>query len=455
MSRIDVDEYISRSSICRYHIGVILLINLCFVADGYDLNVFGAVLPVLTRTWHISNTEAGLLGSATFFGMLIGAMVAGTVSDRIGRKPSLIVGVSLFSLATVASAFSPGPAMFASCRVLAGAGIGGLFAVAAALARELAPRRWASSFTIWIMCGANLGGVVAVLVARQIIETAGWRPVVFTSALFLVLIPFLMLWLPESPNMQVRKGLARKALRTLQRIPSELGPIDPVTDELYAPETGIARAPLAQVFTKSLRVRTILLGLIFACCLIPYYGVQTWLPSLLVASGRSLTSSLTMTVCLLMGGLVVNILNGWIVARLGLTRVFVANYILSVAAIFALGFASGSVTVAVLAFIAGGVVVNASVTENAFAAGAYPTAVRGAGLGWCLGIARIGAMAAPYIGGVVLDAHIGTFPAYVAYALPGAIAAVAAVAVVINIRRHADAPDVLPHADAPAILRAP
>ncbi|MFC6258643.1 MFS transporter, partial [Kocuria oceani] len=199
---------------------VLLACWLAILAEGYDVGVLGAVLPALAeyRAWNLTPLELGGLGSYALIGMLIGAMVIGTLSDRVGRRRMLLASVAIFTTMQLGAALAPTPELFGLFRLLGGLGMGGIIPVAAALTIEYsAPRR--RSFNYGLMySGYSLGILVAALVALLLLPTLGWRWVVGAGFLPVLLLPVLARLVPESLEYLVGKGRAEDAARVAARL---------------------------------------------------------------------------------------------------------------------------------------------------------------------------------------------------------------------------------------------
>ncbi|HWN31415.1 MAG TPA: MFS transporter [Pseudonocardia sp.] len=428
MPRIDVADFMSRSTLGRTHLRVAVLCGICLLADGYDVGIFGAVVPSLIREWHLSGTLAGLLGTASLAGMLVGAITLGAAADRIGRKPTMIAALLVFSVFAGLSALSPGPLAFGLLRFASGLGLGGVLPIAATLSSEYAPARWRSPFIMWTSVGFAAGGLLSALVSRLFVAEWGWRAVVGTGAFPLLLIPVLVGLLPESLEQLLRRGRTARARRIMAGIDGPY-PVDAsATLHVSAGGTGPKASP-ARLFEPEYRARTVLLSVAFCGCLLMLYAILTWLPQFVANAGFSVSSGLTMLVLLNGGGMLGMIVNGTLASRLPVVRVLVGSYLLTALALLLLGFAQTAALVAVSAFFAGLLGYASSVAENAYPSVVYPAQLRATATGWCLGIGRIGGMIGPYLGGALLDARLPVAADYAIFALAGVISAGAVLAV--------------------------
>src|SRR6516162_9632292 len=189
----------------------VLVVALCWVGiftEGYDVGVLGAILPALATdaTWKLTPIELGALGSYTLFGMLVGGILSGTLSDLYGRKPLFIGCFTLFTVCTIITAFTPTPFWFGVSRFIAGLGLGGIIPVAAARTIEYSPAR-KKSFNYGVMySGYSVGIFAAALVGKALLGDHGWRPVVMIGAAPVILVPLLAWWLPESLESLAARG---------------------------------------------------------------------------------------------------------------------------------------------------------------------------------------------------------------------------------------------------------
>ncbi|WP_166396427.1 MFS transporter [Rubrobacter marinus] len=177
--------------------------------DGYDLIVYGTVIPALLayEPWGLTPERVGLIGSYAVIGMLFGALLAGTVTDIIGRRRALLICVTWFSIFTAACGLAPTPEMFGLFRFLAGIGLGGLIPVATALTLEYAPGHRRNITYTAMMAAYNVGGLLAAGLAILLIPSFGW-PIMFLVALvpLVVVVPLGLKYLPESISFLVAQG---------------------------------------------------------------------------------------------------------------------------------------------------------------------------------------------------------------------------------------------------------
>ncbi|MGA6224234.1 MFS transporter, partial [Streptomyces umbrinus] len=204
-----------------------LAVGLCWLAvlfDGLDMFIYGSVLPhmLAEKALGITPDKAGDLGSYATFGMLVGALTAGTVADRIGRKKLMVACVTLFSLASGLCAMSGSVAVFGLGRTLAGVGLGGLLPTAISMVSDYAPRGRTALTIGMLMTAHHAGGILSAYVALWIVEPFGWRAAFWVCVVPLLFVPVLARFMPESLSFLVAKGRTEEARELAGRFEVEL-----------------------------------------------------------------------------------------------------------------------------------------------------------------------------------------------------------------------------------------
>ncbi len=369
----------------------VLVCWLLVVFDGYDLIVYGTVQTTLIETtgWGLTKATAGTVGSVAFAGMLVGAILAGRLSDSLGRKRAVLGCAVVFSVFTIACAFAPNAPVFGILRFLAGVGLGGLVPSANALAAGVVPARWRAMVATLMMSGVPIGGSIAALTGILIIPTWGWQGMFLVAVLPLIfLIPLGVKYLPD--------------LRSH-----------------HNPEEGTG-------FRAILRTPYLAVSAVFAVAtmatLFAWYGLGTWLPGLMQQAGYNLGSALTFALTLNLGAVVGSILTAWAGDRFGSLPTGVAAAAVAGAALLTIVAAPPIGVVYAMLVLAGIGTHGTQCLIIAAVAGHYPDHLRGTALGWALGIGRIGAVAAPQVGGWMLAAGLGVNSNFIAFALAAGLA---------------------------------
>lgn len=423
MRQIDVHPVIDNARFSRFHWMVMALCALLLIFDGYDLFIFGVVLPAIMQEWNLTPLEAGALGSYALFGMMFGALGFGTLADRIGRKKGIAICFVLFSTATILNGFATSPSEFGIFRFIAGLGCGGLMPNAVALMNEYAPKRLRSTLVAVMFSGYSLGGMLAAGVGIYMLPRFGWESMFFAAAVPLLLLPLILWKLPESVGFLVRQGRHEQARAVLAKVEPGLR-ID-AADQLQMSDGKGQGVGVFELFRDGRALRTLCLWLAFFCCLLMVYALSSWLPKLMASAGYSLGSSLSFLLALNFGGMAGAILGGWLGDRFNLGKVMVAFFVAAAASISLLGFNSPTPVLYGLIFIAGATTIGTQILLYAGAAQFYGLSIRSTGLGWASGIGRNGAIVGPLLGGALMAINLPLQLNFIAFAVPGAIAALA------------------------------
>jgi len=391
----------THNGISRPALMAVLVCWLLVVFDGYDLIVYGTVQSSLINDtgWGLTKATAGTVGSLAFAGMMIGAIFAGRLADKLGRRRTILACAIAFSVFSVACAFAPNAFAFGALRLLAGIGLGGLVPSANALVAELVPVRWRSAIATLMMSGVPLGGTMAALVGIRLIPAFGWPVMFMVAGLALaVVVPLGFKFLPK----------------------------------MAAPASTTERGGFGALLRAPYLGASVLFALATLATLFAWYGLGTWLPNMMQLAGYNLGSALTFAVALNMGAVAGSVATAWAGGRFGPVRTgIIAAAVAAVALAVIITGPPVGIVYAMLV-LAGVGTHGTQCLIIAAVATRYPAHLRGTALGWALGVGRIGAVAAPQVGGVLLAAGLGVNSNFLAFA--GAAAAAAILLWVINVR---------------------
>jgi len=389
---------------------------LCWSAvllDGFDLVVLGTVIPVLLdeAVWGITPAGATAMATTGLVGMTIGAMTIGTITDYLGRRKVMIIAAFIFSIFTLACAFATSLFMFGTFRFLAGLGLGGCLPTAITLVTEYARKGKASSAATTIMTGYHVGAVLTALLALLVISEGGysWRWMfVIGGVPGLILAPLMIKMLPESEVfLEQRSARAVAGSR----------------------EAAAAANPIGALFSGGLARPTIAFWGASFCGLILVYGLNTWLPKLMVNAGYPLNQGLGLLLILNVGAIVGLIIAGQTANRIGVRTSTLLWFTLGAVLLIALSVKMAVVPLYITVFLAGTFVFSAQVLIYAYVGRVYPTTSRATGLGMVAGVGRIGAITGPIIIGALLSADSGYPEGFYVFAGVAALAAVVTLAV--------------------------
>lgn len=435
---IDVNEFIAGTRFGGPHRRMLFWACVIIMFDMYDLVIYGSVLPTMMQEWQLSSTQAGTVGSMGPFGMMIGAMVFGILADRFGRRRILTASIIMFSGATALCALAPGVMTFGALRFIAGLGIGGILPTVIAMVTDYAPRGRANTLVAIIMCFFSVGGILAAGVAMLIIPAFGWQATFWVALIPLLLLPAMVPTFLESPQSLLRAGRNPELRESLRRIaPAADLPEDVRFTGLRSREGG---SPVGALFRNNRALATLMIWVAFFMCLLMVNGINTWLPGLMVTAGFALGSSLTFMVVLNLGAIAGTLFMGRLSDRLGVKRVLVPMFLIAALSMTLLGFGGGMSLLLALVFLTGACTMGAQNISYSFVSQYYPSFMRSTAIGMASGVGRIGAIIGPSFGGILLTYDLPVPWYFIAFAIPGVIAAVAFAFVPLKSRTAAETP---------------
>ncbi len=423
MKTVEVNEIIDNARFTPFHWMVMWLCALLLIFDGYDLFIYGVVLPVLMKEWGLTPVQAGALGSYALFGMMFGAFIFGPLADRIGRKKGIAICFLLFSGATFLNGFAQSPTEFGIYRFIAGLGCGGLMPNAVALMNEYAPRRLRSTLVAIMFSGYSLGGMLSAGLGIYMLPRFGWQAMFFSAAVPIVLLPLILWKLPESVGFLLRQGRGGRARDMLARV--DPGARIAADAHLVQADAKGAGVPMLDLVKDGRALGTLMIWVSFFCCLLMVYALGSWLPKLMANAGYSLGSSLSFLLALNFGGMAGAIAGGWLGDRFSLPKVVVAFFAVGTVSIAALGYNSPMPVLYLLITLAGATTIGTQILLYANTAQFYPLSMRSTGLGWASGVGRTGAIVGPLLGGTLMAAALPLQMNFLAFAVPGLVAAMA------------------------------
>jgi AAHS family 4-hydroxybenzoate transporter-like MFS transporter len=307
-------------------------------------------------------------------------------------------------------------------RFITGVGLGAAAPSAIAMTGEYSPKRFRATFVLAIYCGFSLGFIAAGLAANWFIPHYGWRSMFWIGALApLMLVPVLIRFLPESMVFMIhRKVTAERILKIFRKIDPTIARQKKPTFIVDALEQGQGqgqRGALASLFTRDRVLGTVLLWLVFAINLGEFYALQSWLPSIMTGLNYPMSTVVMATTLTTVGGIAAAFITGPSMDRLGAYKTLGILYLVGFVCVALTGLAFKSPLWMLLTanFLAGCCISGGQKSLIALAAVFYPAPIRSTGVGWALGIGRIGGITGPIVVGAALG--MGWSPSAVFYAM--------------------------------------
>lgn len=406
----------------------LLVVVLCWfamLADGYDLGIYGAVLPSLMeyKDWSMTPAQAGAIGSYALMGMLIGAICVGTITDMIGRKLTLIFCIILFSVSMCLVALATSPEMFGFFRFIGGLGLGGVIPTASALTIEYSPVQHRSKLYAIMYTGYPIGGVLGALFSMFLLEDYGWRLMFWIGVAPLLVIPFIIKFLPESISflMAKKKMAAAKSIAQKFHLPDDF-----IQSNRQDESKGSTNkfAAIASLFARTNIRATMFFWVTFFLGLLMIYGLSTWLPKMMREAGYPLGPSLGFLLMLNLSAAIGALIAGTAADRWGSKKIISLSYFLAGVSIALLSIKSSMLLVYCLVGVAGFGTIGTTLILNAYISKYFEAENRATALGWALGFGRIGAISGPILIGFFMSSNFDFSLNFYLFAVAGVLASI-------------------------------
>ncbi len=411
----------------RSSLFVVMLCFLTIAVDGYDLIVYGATIPRLLEEpgWNLSPASAGMIGSWTLAGLMVGLLGAGPLSDRIGRRKLMMAGVLWFSLGSLLCAIAHSPQALGIARFVTGIGLGGVVPSSVALTIEYAPRSRRQLYSAIALTGYPVGGVLCALLAIATLQSHGWRLLYGYGALYVLILPVMWFFLPESVSYLLDRGRTDEARTLAARYAIDLDEVARDEEEHRRTRVAAAGARGYRLLTSpEFRSALLLFALVCFCGQLVVYGLNAWLPQLMRKSGYALGSSLQFLLVMQCGAVLGNLTGSWLADRLGPKRVLVPFFLIGAVSLLVLSQKPDYVWLTLAVFGAGLGSIGSVTLGYGYIGAYFPASCRGSAIGAAQGIGRIGSILGPMIGGWVLGSNLDHHWNFYAFAIPAVIAAV-------------------------------
>lgn len=391
----------------------------CFVMnilDGMDVMVISYCASAIASSWQVGPEELGMVFSSGLAGMMIGAMFLAPFADHIGRKRMILISAFLMGASVLMTAWSQNVTQLIFLRFLSGIGIGSMLASTATLTAEYAPDRKKDFWVSFVLSGYPVGAVITGMVSANVVPEYGWAVMFILAGLVsFICLPLIYFLLAES----IYYYLKKQPKGALQRVNKILGKMEHAAlDSLPEIELKSSGIPVNKLLNKEYRMPTLQLWtalfMAFGCL----YFLLSWIPKLTEAAGLSMSLAIYAGTVFNLGAFFGIISQGYISSRMGLKRT-VALF-LGITGILMATFKMfiGSNALLFVIGLLGFTLQGGFVGLYVVAARIYPTEFRTTGLGWAIGVGRLGGVIGPALGGVLIGIGLSMAENFMIFSIP-------------------------------------
>lgn len=405
--RVDVNKIIDNAKLNSFQINLALLGFLFTVVEGFEMICLGLITKDVADDWEIAPQALEYAHLAVLIGILLGSLIAGVITDKIGRRKSILL---MFTLATIGmglSFFITNMTQMVVLRFMTGFGAGGALPIAIALVAEYAPLKYRNMIVVFAYAGAPFASYVGGYLGNYFINAFGWQGI-FVLGVILAspILLWMYLWVPESVKYMVLNDVdTPKAKSLLIKVEPSLELSE--EDELFINEPILTKGPFASLFSQGRVLVTSFLWLAFIAGQFIIYIMSLWLPTILQSAGWEAGLSRNAVGHYYLGASIGGIIIGYLADKYSASKVLIYAFPLASVLYYILGQVVHDQELwFLIAPFAGAIAVGATLGLAPLAASLYPTAIRGTGVGSALGVGRIGSIITPMVGAALLATNI-------------------------------------------------
>ncbi|MCS2151644.1 MFS transporter [Scandinavium goeteborgense] len=421
----DIQAFINENPFTKYQWMILVLCFITVAMDGFDTAIIGFIASDLVQEWGVQKSALGPVMSAALVGLAVGALTAGPMADRIGRKKVLILSIVVFGGFSLLTAAATSLNQLTLLRFLTGLGLGAAMPNAATLMSEYAPERRRSLLVNLMFVGFPIGSSLGGFISAWLIPQYGWQSVLILGGVMpLILAVVLIFLLPESVRYLVAKNKSQPQVATILR---RIAPIAADTRFVLHETGGVPdKSALGVIFSPRYALGTVMLCLTYFMGLLIFYLLTSWLPLLIRETGASMSQASIITALFPLGGGIGVLILGALMDKFNPNKVVAVGWLLTGVFVCLVGFSTSSlVLMGVMVFIAGSIMNGAQSSMPALAAGFYPTQGRATGVAWMLGIGRFGGILGAFSGVFLMQAQLSFETIFMLLAIPALLSATA------------------------------
>ncbi|MDQ9010411.1 MFS transporter [Acinetobacter gerneri] len=392
----DLVSRVQRLPIGKFHYTLLWVVGLGWMFDAMDTGIIAFIMATLVKDWGLLPSQSGLIVSIGFVGMAIGAVFSGGLADKFGRRTVFAATLVTYSIATALCAFAPNLTWLLVFRFIVGLGLGGQLPVAVTLVSEYVPAHVRGRFIVLLESFWGLGWLVAALVSYFLIPKFGWHAAFLVGGLPALYIFIILKKVPESIPYLINRGRIEEAHALVQKLEKQCG-VEVIEKIEVQPVAAQHNISFRQLWSGGFAKRSLMLWLIWFGIVYSYYGIFTWLPSLLVKQGYSIVQSFEYVLIMILAQLPGYVAAAWLVEKLG-RKATLAGFI-GMCAVSAYFFGQAS-TVGMIMFwgcLMSFFNLGAWGVLYTYTPEQYPANIRAFGSGWASAIGRLGGIVAPMV----------------------------------------------------------
>ncbi|MBP1494198.1 MFS transporter [Acinetobacter nosocomialis] len=400
MKEVALSDLINQQKVGRYQKFILVTCLLLMIMDGYDIQSMAYAAPMIIEDWGVQKTMLGVVFSASLFGLFVGSFLLSSLSDRFGRRPILLISTFMFSILMLLTPHVGNIEQLTVIRFITGVFLGGIMPNVMAYSSEIVPYKSRIFTMMVISCGYTVGAMLGGGISALLVPWGGWQSIFYFGGIIPLIIFFITFFkMPESlyflseDNKNTPKILFwLKKFYPALTFNSEIKVINNT-------EVEVKKSPL-ELFKNKRAFFTYSIWIISILNMISLYFLSNWLPTLAKESGLSLNQALMIGSTLQLGGTIGSVVMGLKIDKTGFYKVLIPVFLVAVISVALIGYAvSHIVLLFIIIFIAGFAIVGGQPAINALSASYYPVSLRTTGVGWSIGIARLGSVIGPLFGG--------------------------------------------------------
>ena len=421
----NIDQQIEKAKLTKFHFGLLGLGSMIYAFTAMNVLLIAAVLPSIIAEFGLAQQPltTGLLLSAGYIGMFVGALACGALADRIGRKNTIIFTLAVMTIFTALNAFAPDPMTMAVFRFLAGIGLGGALPQPGIYISEYVPSKYRGRFLGLTEAAWVYGALLSLVFSFVLFPAFGWRLTFLISLLPMVLVPLVYFFAPESLRYLQIAGKRQEAINLLKK--HRLVTAD-FKEDLTAntPEKQGTKKTLTELWSKAFRKRTVMLWVSWAVLVYTYHGIFTWLPTFYSTTlGYTVVKSIQWVLIVTLAQVPGYYISALLLDKVGRKRIGVIFLFFAGVGSVLLSLATNTDSILLWSIVISFFNLGAWSALYAYTPELYPTRIRGTASGAAASIGRLAGVIAP-TATPLLFFYGGLTAAFTAFALVHFVGAV-------------------------------